>query len=451
MSAEKAIEILKRLDFLDERFLVGGCVRDIYLGREPKDYDVATPTLPAMVQARAEASGFTVIPVGIQHGTVQIRHPDLPPEGVEVTTYRKDFDQDGRGGKVVFAKTIVADLARRDFTMNAMAMGLDGEILDPFHGTTDLAAGVLHTVGIPEDRFKEDYLRVVRAVRFAADLSLNYASRINLSSELSKASPFVKQHVSVERLVMEINKAWGGQNPGRFFKQLYFLGILQDYVPEFANIHLLKQKPKYHPEGHVLNHVAQVIDNAPPRYRWHAMLHDIGKTLTKAPSGKGDYYSFHGHAEAGAAMIPSIAKRLRMPSWLKKELITTTQYHMQPLDFYRGKRLNDKTIRRFHAAVGEHLAAVEAVVRADRMGREGPDEEFLTKLFTPPPEPVKDVVMGKHLIEAGFKPGPEFTPILKWCNEYHLEHGESDPQKIIAAYSLKNEEPVAQDKEVTPV
>lgn len=426
------IKVLKKLDFLNEVHLVGGCVRDHFLGRPYKDIDAATPTKPELVMQLAKASGFSVIPTGIKHGTVTVLGKGLPKEGVEITTYRRDVKRDS---EPFYTHSIVEDLARRDFTMNALAMDENGTILDPFGGTTDLAAGILHTVGLPADRFKEDYLRVIRAVRFSADLNLEFAKKINLSQELFKAAPFVKHNVSVERFVMELNKAWGGNRTGRLVKQLYMLGILQDFIPQLSSISTFKQKPKYHPEGNVLNHIAKVVQQAPPRYRWHALLHDVGKPLVAARTlGEGDYFTFHGHAERGAAMIPPIAKALKMPTWLKEELIVTTQYHMMPLDFWRQGSLSDKTIRRFRSACGEHLGAVEAVVRADRMGRDGPDEEFLDRLFVvKEDEPsLKPVVQGRDLIKAGFKPGPQFTSMLHWCREDQLATGETDANKIVA-------------------
>lgn len=446
---KELVDILNRLDFLDQRFLVGGCVRDALVGRPWKDVDVSTPIQPPIVQALAEASGFTVVPTGIKHGTVTIMGGGLPKHGVEVTTFRRDINQSGRKTDVMFTTSVIEDLARRDFTMNAMAMDTHGTVLDPFKGSTDLAAGILHTVGKPSDRFQEDYLRVVRAVRFAADYNLKYAKNINLSQELFIAAPFVKDNVSVERFVMEVNKAWAGENPGMFIKQLYLLGILQDLIPELQGIANLRQDPRFHPEGSVLNHVAIVVKNAHPRYRWHALLHDVGKSVVKTPVPGYDYFTYGGHAEAGAGMIPTIAKRLKMPTWLKDELVATTLLHMRPLDMWRqGERdIKDKTIRRFQAAAGEYLTAVEAVVRADRMARGGPNDEYLDRLFIVKEEDVRSqpVVMGRHLIEAGYQPGPEFTTILKWCEEYHLEAGETDAMKIILEYA-RSETDEALDK-----
>ena len=256
---------LTRLGFLGECFAVGGCVRDTLLGLEPHDLDVATPLHPEEVMRRARAEGVRVIPTGLAHGTVTLL---LGNEVVEVTTYRRDVTTNGRHATVRFSQTLSEDLARRDFTINALAVDPTGQLIDPFGGTADLSARRLRAVGDAGERFAEDYLRVVRALRFAARFGLTLEP--STATAMHKAAPGVAQHVSVERVVDEFNKAFAHDGAGQFIRELYRAGVLQALILEFTGMDALTQNPRYHPEGDVLTHTSLVVEHAPARYRWHA-------------------------------------------------------------------------------------------------------------------------------------------------------------------------------------
>lgn len=270
-------QVLQQLSFLPDLYLVGGAVRDILLGQTPEDLDFATSAPPETVMRLAKAQGLGAIPTGLEHGTVTILIDHHP---YEVTTFRRDVETYGRRAKVAWGQRIEEDLARRDFTIGAIAMDASGRVIDPYGGQQDLEAGVLRAVGDPAQRFREDYLRVIRAGRFAARYGFQIEPKTLQAAR--EAAPEVLSHVAVERVSAEFDKAFQNGTPSRFLRYLYDLEILQRLIPEFEDTHLLLQNPRWHPEGDVLTHVLQVVDRAPPPYRWHALLHDIGKKTPRA-------------------------------------------------------------------------------------------------------------------------------------------------------------------------
>ena len=424
---EPILTTLARLEFLGERAAVGGCVRDVLLGLTPHDIDVATPMHPGEVIRRADAAGVRALPTGLAHGTVTL----LLGEPVEVTTYRRDVSTDGRYATVRFADTLGEDLARRDFTINALAIDPTGQLIDPFGGADDLSARRLKAVGNPDERFAEDYLRVVRGLRFSARFGLELEGATERA--LFRAAPGVRAHVSVERVVGEITKAFFHDGAGQFIRELYRCGVLQAFIREFSSFHELAQHPEYHPEGNVLEHTAQVVDHAPAAYRWHALLHDIGKGATAERSPHGPWYSFIRHEQVGAELIPGIAARLKLPRVLTASIEATTRLHMQPLQLWRNSpETSTRAVRRLQSAAGVHLKALAAVCRADRMGRSGPTDRFLDTLFTPlATAEITPVLKGRHLIAAGWDPGPRFKMALAKAFAYQLETGCTDVATLL--------------------
>lgn len=415
--------MLERLSFLPDLHLVGGAVRDILLGLEPEDLDFATSAPPEEVIQLAQQHGLGVAPTGIEHGTVAILIDHHP---YEVTTFRRDVETYGRKAKVTWGQSIEEDLARRDFTIGAIAMDAQGRVIDPYGGRRDMEMGVIRAVGNPLERFREDYLRVIRAGRFAARYGFQIEGETLKAAR--EAAPEVLAHVAVERVTAEFNKAFAAPppaQPSRFLRYLYELGILQRLIPEFEDNHLLLQNPHWHPEGDVLTHVLQVVDRAPPPYRWHALLHDIGKRDTARWRPEG-WYSFPGHERVGAALIPRIARDLRLPNQLRDELVVTTGLHMVPV----LTKPTPAAIRRFQAQAGPYLQALKALFEADGAGRR-PKEAWA--FFEPQPVPVQPVLMGRHLIERGHRPGKEFGSILKAAYEHQLETGETDVEKLYRA------------------
>ncbi|RMH55001.1 MAG: CCA tRNA nucleotidyltransferase [Deinococcus-Thermus bacterium] len=415
--------VLERLSFLPDLHLVGGAVRDILLGLEPEDLDFATSAPPEEVMRLARQAGLGVAPTGLEHGTVTVLIDHRP---YEVTTFRRDVETYGRRAKVAWGRSIEEDLARRDFTIGAIAMDAQGRVIDPYGGQRDMEAGVIRAVGDPLERFREDYLRVIRAGRFAARYGFQIEKETLKAAR--EAAPKVLAHVAVERVTAEFNKAFAAPppaQPSRFLRYLYELEILQRLIPEFEDNHLLLQNPHWHPEGDVLTHVLEVVDRAPPQYRWHALLHDIGKRDTARWKPEG-WYSFPGHERVGAALIPRIARDLRLPSHLRDELVVTTGLHMVPV----LSKPTPAAIRRFQAQAGPHLEVLKALFEADGAGRR-PKEAWA--FFEPQPVPVQPILMGRHLIARGHRPGKGFGPILKAAYEHQLETGETDVERLYQA------------------
>ncbi|MBF6593961.1 MAG: CCA tRNA nucleotidyltransferase [Thermaceae bacterium] len=412
--------VLQRLSFLPDLHLVGGAVRDILLGKEPEDLDFATSAPPQETLRLAKEHGLGAVPTGLEHGTITVlinHHP------YEVTTFRHDLETDGRRAKVVWGKSIQADLARRDFTIGAIAMDTSGQVIDPYGGQKDLDAGILRAVGDPRQRFREDYLRVIRAGRFAARYGLEVEEETLQAAKA--AAPEVLSHVAIERVTAELDKAFKDPTPSRFLRYLYDLELLQQLIPEFEDTDLLLQNPRWHPEGDVLTHVLQVVDQAPPEIRWHALLHDIGKRDTAKWKPEG-WYSFHAHELVGAELIPRIARDLRLPNHLREELLVTTALHMIPA----FSKPTPAAIRKFQAQAGPHLKVLEALFRADAGHRREPSA---WKFFEPQPVPVQPILQGRHLIEWGHQPGPEFRRLLDAAFEVQLETGETDPERLYQA------------------
>lgn len=352
-------DTLKALAFLGERFAVGGCVRDTLLGLEPHDVDITTPLHPEEVMRRAAEQGIRVIPTGIAHGTVTLL---LGGEAVEVATYRRDVLTDGRHATVRFSETLLTDLARRGFTINTVAVNPTGKLIEPFGGQVDLAAAHLRAVGNPSERFTEDYLRVVLALRFSARFGLTIEPAT--AAALYAAASGVVQHVSAERVVDEFNKAFAHDGAGQFIRELYRDGVLQAFIGEFTDMDALTQSPLYHQKGDVLEHTCLVVDRTPTRYRWHTLLHDVGKGACAERVEGTDWFSFKGHEPSRRAA------------------------------------------RRLQSAAGVHLEALSAVCKADRMGRAGPTDSFLDALFTPiAASETTPALMGQHLIGAGWTRG----------------------------------------------
>jgi poly(A) polymerase len=427
--ATSIVQTLRQKDF--QAYLVGGCVRDLLLGREPKDYDVATNATPQQV--------MNIFPetyaVGAQFGVVLVPVPDgdaaseisagIPSKShaVEVATFRSDIGySDGRHpDEVRFSRDAREDVARRDFTINGMLLDPgSGEVLDYVGGRADLDAGIIRSIGDPEQRFAEDKLRMLRAVRFAARFEYNIEPA--MFSAMQKLAAQIEV-VSRERVRDELTRMLTEGHARRAFLLLDDSGLLKHVLPEISAMKGVEQPPEFHPEGDVFVHTLLLLENLPHpcslTLAWGALLHDVGKppTFRVAP----DRIRFDGHVEVGVKMAEEICQRLRFSNEETAQILALVDNHMR---FGHVTRMKESTLKKFlrMPLFEEHLA----LHRADSLASHrnlSTYELVREKLMEIPPEKMRPspLVTGNDLIAAGHVPGPRFREILNAVEDAQLE------------------------------
>ncbi len=403
-----------------QALLVGGCVRDLALGREPLDYDVATDATPEQVTKIFPET----YAVGAQFGVVLVPFAkDDSHFNVEVATFRSDVGySDGRHpDAVVYAKTAQEDVQRRDFTINGLLMDpLSGEVLDYVGGRGDLEKKVVRTIGEPERRFAEDKLRMLRAVRFAA--RFGYWIDEATFAAIRKLAPQVHQ-VSHERIRDEIVKMLTEGKARRAFELLDETGLLHEVLPEVERMKGVEQPPQFHPEGDVWVHTLLILEKlqagCSPTLALGALLHDVGKppTFRVAP----DRIRFDGHVEVGERMAEEIAHRLRLSHAETEQVCALVANHLR---FADAPRMKPSTLKRFFRLpkFEEHLE----LHRMDCLSSHADLSlyEFVQqKLAETPPEEIrpKPLVTGDDLIALGHRPGPAFKSMLRAAEDAQLE------------------------------
>ena len=298
--AKHIIETIQRAGF--EAYIVGGCVRDSLLGREPEDWDITTSAKPWQIKEMFDRT----IDTGIQHGTVTVM---LDKEGFEVTTYRIDGKyEDGRHPReVIFTPSLIEDLKRRDFTINAMAYNEEGGLIDVFGGLRDMEEKTIRCVGDPKERFSEDALRIMRAIRFSAQLGYGIEKRTK--EAIRVMSPALKG-ISAERIQVELVKLIISPHPD-YLREAYETGVTKVILPEFDQAMDTPQNHPHHKYNVGEHTLAALIQTEPDRIlRLSVLLHDIGKPSTLSTDEKGVNH-FYGHASVGAQMAEKILKRQR--------------------------------------------------------------------------------------------------------------------------------------------
>jgi tRNA nucleotidyltransferase (CCA-adding enzyme) len=336
-------------------WIVGGCVRDLLIGRTVSDWDVATDATPDEIMKVFPRA----IPTGIEHGTVTVV---LNKQHYEVTTLRGESTYtDGRRPDAVhFVDDITADLARRDFTVNAIALDpLDGHVIDPFGGRLDLARRVLRAVGNADERFAEDGLRVLRAARFVASLELELDPATERAIEPNLAT---YRKVSQERVRDEWVKTMKAERPSRAFGVMHRTGILAVTCPELLEGAGMEQN-RYHAYD-VLRHNLECMDACigDPILRIAALFHDVGKPRTRAFSEKTKDYTFYEHERVGAEMVEPICTRLRFSNDERARIAHLVRHHL----FHYTDEWTDAAVRRWVRRVGqERLSDLYALNEAD--------------------------------------------------------------------------------------
>ncbi|MCI9385586.1 MAG: HD domain-containing protein [Lachnospiraceae bacterium] len=353
---EKVQFIISRLEQAGyEAYAVGGCVRDSLLGRQPHDWDVTTSAKPMQVK---EAFRHT-IDTGIQHGTVTVM---LDHEGFEVTTYRIDGEyEDSRHPKeVTFTVNLVEDLKRRDFTINAMAYNDRSGIVDAFGGVEDLDYGIIRCVGEAAERFGEDALRILRAVRFSAQLGFTIADGTKAAA---KALAPNLNHISAERIQAELVKLLVSAHPD-YMRDAYALGITKAVLPELDAAFATQQNHPHHMYN-VGEHLMQCLlhTRADKSLRLAALLHDIGKPQTRTTDADGTDH-FHGHVEVSERMAAAILKRLKFDN----DTITKVQKYVKYHDY--NAEPSAKAVRRAINKIGaEYFPQILELRRADTLAQ----------------------------------------------------------------------------------
>jgi len=358
-----------------EVYVVGGCVRDLFLKKEPNDWDVATSATPEQIQKLFVSNFYEnrFFTVTILTGS---KNPHL--KEIQVTTFRAEFEyaDKRRPGKVEYAKTIQEDLSRRDFTINAIALSPRShlgelEVVDPFEGQQDLKAKLIRAVGNPEARFKEDALRMMRAVRFVA--VLGFAIEQKTKRAIQKDAGLLKE-ISAERIRDELSKLLLGKKAMEGIEELRELGLLQYILPELEQGYGVAQN-KHHIytvwEHNLLalNYAAK--NNWSLEVRLASLLHDVGKPKVK--KGEGLNSTFYGHEVVGARMTEGILERLRFPRKQTEKITNLVRYH---LFYYNVDEVTESSIRRLLCNVGqENIEDLLQVRMADRIGSGVPKAE----------------------------------------------------------------------------
>lgn len=435
------INIPKNVDFIINRleeagyeaYAVGGCVRDSLLGRNPADWDITTSAMPEEVKKLFKIT----IDTGIQHGTVTVL---LDHVGYEVTTYRLDgkYTDHRRPDQVSFTRNLSEDLKRRDFTINAMAYNRSKGLVDLYGGIDDLNKKIIRCVGNPDERFDEDALRIMRAVRFAAQLGFS------IDSETKKA---VTKHaeelknVSAERIETELTKLLLSKHPEEV-EELYDLGITAVILPEFDECMKTQQNTPYHlyDVGH---HIIEVLKNVPATksLRYAALFHDIGKPEVRTTDENGVDH-FKGHNEVSEKMAGKILKRLKMDNATINDVKRIVLWH--DYGIYGGIKKN--TLRRALNKMGpEYFDSYIIIRKADMAGQSdykaAEKKERLDEIIKMHDAIVADndaislkdlKIGGKDLMDIGVDKGPMIGKILNSLLDCVMdEPGLNEKEKLI--------------------
>lgn len=420
-----------------EAFAVGGCVRDSLLGREPNDWDLCTSASPD--EMRVAFVGFRVIETGLLHGTLTVL---IDGEAFEITTYRIDGEySDGRRpDDVTFTRNLADDLARRDFTVNAMAYNDEIGLIDPFDGQTDLTAGLLRCVGDPLRRFNEDSLRILRCIRFASQL--DYIIENSTVDAMYECLPLLKR-VASERIRIEFEKLLCG--PAAFRVLEAHREIIADFIPEIRPMFDLDQKNNYHIYT-VWDHTLHVVAHSPaePVLRLTAFFHDIGKpaTMTVTEDGWGHFYK---HEHKSAELTDQIMRRLKYDNDTREAVVHVIDSH--GIIFQQTQR----HARRCLARLGEprlrmlielELADVKSqnpVYTPERVANISAFSDIVDEVLAA--EQCFSIgnlaVSGRDLMAAGIPQGPEIGRILKNLLESVIDEKLPNEKDTLLAEALK--------------
>ena len=410
-SAEQVLKTLENAGF--KAYIVGGAVRDSIMGISPSDYDIATNAKPYQIKSLFPRT----IDTGLKHGTVTVV---LNKTGFEVTTFRTEGEyKDMRHpDNVCYIDDIETDLKRRDFTVNAMAYSLKDGFLDCFGGRGDIDSKIIKCVGESEKRFKEDALRMLRAVRFAA--CLDFEIEANTEVGIKKCAVLIK-NVSSERILSELNKILLSDNPEKLYL-LHKTGLMRYIMPELSECFSTEQNNKYHIYN-VGEHIMATVANTPKDLvlRWAALLHDVGKPSSQSRDANGIYH-FYGHHRESMRIADNLLHRLRMDKDSIRDILVLIENHDVHMDAL------PTAVKRMLGRTGETLffklmdlqeadnKAKNPIYISDRLAKIGKVREKAQQIIAEgQPYMVSQLqINGRDLIKLGYKAGREIGDTLKF-------------------------------------
>jgi len=409
-----------------EAYFVGGCVRDFILGKDSNDFDIVTSALPDQIVRLFSKTVLT----GAQFGVVTVivnHHP------YEVATFRSDdVYEDGRHPSKVHYSSVKEDVFRRDFTVNGLLMDpTDGKILDYVNGHTDIENKIIRTIGSPDSRFNEDYLRMLRAIRFAANLRFEIDAETKYS--IQRHAPKIKQ-ISAERVRDELNKILTRGGPRIGFELMSETNILKEILPEVDELKGVDQPPRFHPEGDVWQHTLNMLDLLPQSGEsekniclgWGVLLHDVGKALARSEDEKGVH--FYGHVQKGEAIADNFMQRFRFSKTQRETVLNLIRQHMV---FMNVQKMRPARIKRFLRMPDFDLHL--ELHRLDCLASHGMLDHYdfcreqLRNLDEEALHPPR-LLNGHDLMAMGFAPGKVIGEILLALEEEQLEERIKTPE-----------------------
>jgi poly(A) polymerase len=415
---DTATEIVRRLQAAGHSaYWVGGCVRDYLLNRgEPQDYDIATSAVPDEVESLFSRT----IPVGRQFGVIIVLEDG---HEFQVATFRAEADyQDGRHPEHVTFSDAKADASRRDFTVNGLFYDpVRDQLHDWVGGEADLRARLLRTIGAPAERFAEDHLRLLRAVRFAAQLDFQIEPATFAALKTNAAAILT---ASAERIREELLKLFRPPHAARGLDLLRDSGLLEQVLPEIFATISCDQSPDYHPEGAVYNHIrlmlSQLPPDAAPSLPWSVLLHDVAKPVTASRDEATGAIHFYGHEKVGAQMAEALLQRLKFPRKQTEEIVDAVLYHMQ---FKDVKDMRKSSVRRM--LMRETFPLELELHKLDCLGshRQLDHYNFMVEQareLENQPQIHPPLLTGEDLMALGVKPGPVMGELLAELREKQL-------------------------------
>lgn len=427
-------------------YLVGGSVRDAFLGRNSGDLDFTTAARPELIQEILESWAQVVWDTGIAFGTVSAEYEG---QQVEITTFRSDlYDGNSRNPVVQFGDSLEHDLVRRDFRMNAMAIaiGSQGDLLfcDPLDGLSDLRDGIINTPSAPELSFHDDPLRMLRALRFQSQLDFHLEPQVatavqEMAGEISR--------ITVERVQVELDKMLLGQNPRAGINGLVDSGLAKLLLPELVALQEMNDERRRHKDVYL--HSLQVLEQAIALedepdlvLRWAALLHDIGKPDTRAFSGDGKV-SFYHHDAVGAKLARARLRELKYSKQMVRDISQLIYLHMRVYGFSDGE-WTDSAVRRYVHDAGDLLPRLQLLVRADCTTQNKKKAKRLAQAIDFLDERIAQLAAEEDLARVrpdlngneimqilGLQPGPEVGAAWAYLKEQRLERGPMEREEAI--------------------